>query len=310
MIMTTPRLILAPLAGVSDGSFREICRSCGAAYTHTEMISAKAVCFGNKKTLNLAAIRESETPCALQIFGSEPDTMEIAAKRLLDAAIVKPAAIDINMGCPVPKVVGGGDGSSLMRNPPLAGAIISAVVKAAYPIPVTVKIRAGWDKNERNAPNIARIAEQSGASAVTVHGRTRAGMYHDPVDFEIIAETKRAVNIPVIGNGGIFERDDIANMITATGCDGVMIARGAFGNPWIFAQETPADKMPLIRRHMELMRDLKGDIAAFEARKHLAWYLKGAAGSASARDRINRSENLNEMLAITEETLRFAANSE
>ena len=309
-------LFLAPLAGISDSAFRQTCKDSGAEYTATEMISAKAVNFKNTKTLNLAKIEDHELPAAIQLFGSEEGSMAEAAKYLCDS--FKLSAIDINMGCPVPKVIGGGDGSALMRNPLRAGLIMQSVVKAAAKcgVPVTVKIRSGWSEREKNAPEIARIAEESGIEAIFVHGRTRERMYMPPVDLDIIRLTKNAVKIPVAGNGDIFQGSDAQNMKKLTNCDGVMIARGALGNPWIFGEiaagfenrayipPTKAEKMAAIKTHMERMVFYKGArTAALEARKHLGWYIKGCKGSAEARARINRSADLGEMTDIVWETL-------
>jgi len=304
-------LFLAPLAGISDNAFRQICKELGAEYTATEMISAKAVNFRNNKTLALAKIEEFELPAAVQLFGSDTESMADAVKFICDNC--KLSAIDINMGCPVPKVIGGGDGSVLMRDPFAAGNIMQAVVKAVepYDIPVTVKIRSGWDDDEKNAPKIAKIAEDSGISAVFVHGRTRKQMYSPPVDLDIIHEVKKTVKIPVIGNGDIFTSKDAQNMKDYTNCDGVMIARGSLGNPWIFDEiaayfdkreyipPNGYEKIKIISKHMEKMIFYKGrETALLEARKHLSWYIKGCENSASARDKINRSSDYDEMIDI------------
>ncbi|MCL2815866.1 MAG: tRNA dihydrouridine synthase DusB [Oscillospiraceae bacterium] len=304
------------MAGISDNAFRQICKDAGAEYTATEMISAKAVNFKNAKTLNLAKTEDHELPAAIQLFGSDGESMAGAAKYLCDN--YKCAAIDINMGCPVPKIIGGGDGSALMRNPVLAGEIMRSVVKAAaeYGVPVTVKIRGGWSEREKNAPEIAKIAEDSGIEAIFIHGRTRERMYMPPVDLEIIRKTKDAAKIPVVGNGDIFKGQDAQNMKALTNCDGVMIARGALGNPWIFgevlalfenreyAPPKKAEKMATIKTHLEKMVFYKGErTATLEARKHLAWYIKGGKGSAAARDKINHSENLKEMTDIVWEVI-------
>ena len=302
-------LMLAPLAGVSDNAFRQVCKDCGAEYTTTEMISAKAVNFRNKKTGELAKLEECELPGAVQLFGSEPDSMGEAARFILDN--YKLSALDINMGCPVPKIVGGGDGASLMREPVLAGKIMSAVVNAAGDLPVSIKIRSGWDSNNINALEIARIAEDSGISAIAVHGRTREQMYAPPVSLEIIREVKKAVRVPVIGNGGIYNYADAKNMLDFTGCDGVMIARGSFGNPWIFSEikagfegrayikPDAEDKLRVIRAHLDKLIFYKGmRTALLEARKHLAWYIKGFKNSAEARNKINESGDYEQMLDI------------
>ena len=304
-------LFLAPMAGISDNAFRQICKSLGAEYTTTEMVSAKAVNFKNAKTFDLLKTEECSFPAAIQLFGSDEANMAEAAKYICDN--YKCFAIDINMGCPMPKITGGGDGSALMREPVLAGLIMRSVVKAAegYGVPVTVKIRSGWSEQEKNAPEIAKIAEDSGIAAIFIHGRTRERMYLPPVDLGIIREAKNAVKIPVVGNGDIFTASDAQKMKNETNCDGVMIARGALGNPWIFGEilcsfenreYTPPnaqEKMEIIKKHLDRMVFYKGEkTAVLEARKHLSWYIKGTKDSAAARNKINRSSDLKEMMDI------------
>ncbi|MCL2095859.1 MAG: tRNA dihydrouridine synthase DusB [Oscillospiraceae bacterium] len=312
-------LFLAPLAGVSDNAFRQVCREAGAEHTATEMISAKALNFRNAKTLELIKTDESELPVSVQIFGCETESMANAAKYLCGSLdLYKFSSIDINMGCPAPKITGGGDGSALMRNSLLAGKIMDSVVKAAegYNIAVTVKIRSGWDDRNKNAEEIAKIAEESGISAVFIHGRTRERLYMPPVDLDIIRRVKNAVKIPVIGNGDIFGAFDAEKMLEYTKCDGIMIARGAFGNPWIFGEiaaklenreyipPTPHEKISVIKKHIDKMIFYKGErTALLEARKHLSWYIKGARDSAAARDKINRSSDYSEMIGITERVI-------
>ena len=306
-------LFLAPLAGISDNAFRQICRELGAEHTATEMISAKAVNFKNSKTLKLVKIEDCEFPAAIQLFGSDETSMADAAKYICDN--FKLSAIDINMGCPVPKIIGGGDGSALMREPALAGKIMRAIVKSVdnYNIPVTVKIRSGWNNEEKNAVEIAKIAEESGISAIFIHGRTREQMYAPPVDLEIIKAVKNTVKIPVIGNGDIFTAKDAQNMKDYTNCDGVMIGRGSFGNPWIFSEilacfegreyipPTGSEKIEVIEKHLEKMIFYKGKrTALLEARKHLSWYIKGYKESASARNKINCSSDYSDMMDIVE----------
>jgi len=308
-------LMLAPLAGVSDNAFRQICRDCGAEYVVSEMVSAKATNFGSKKTLELAKLERSELPAAVQLFGSEPESMADAAKFIIDniadADSAMPSAIDINMGCPMPKITGGGDGAALMREPLLAGKIMAAVVKAMGELPVTVKIRSGWDAQSINAVEIARIAEDSGIAAITVHGRTREQVYAPPVNLEIIRDVKKSVGIPVIGNGDIYSFADAKNMLEFTGCDGIMVARGSFGNPWIFGEiaagleerkytpPTGEEKLRVIREHIDKLMLYKGErTALLEARKHLAWYMKGYKNSAESRNKVNTSANYDEMLDI------------
>lgn len=311
-------IMLAPMAGAADLAMRTICRDHGAGYAVTEMVSAKAMSYGDKKTARLAAVRDGDTPLAVQIFGHEPETMASAAYRIATASYAHcecsnlPAAIDINMGCPAPKIVKNGDGSALMRSPALAGSVIAACVRAleGTGIPVTVKIRAGWNDNV-NAVEIAKLAEDAGASLVVVHGRTREQMYAPPVDLSVIADVKRSVKIPVIGNGDIYTAADAHRMMTETGCDGVAIGRGALGNPWIFEELTamasgadfappsPRERVAEAIRHSELLLADKGDrIGTFEARKHIAWYIRGISGSPACRDRIMRAATLDEMKSV------------
>ena len=309
-------IFLAPLAGISDNAFRQICVELGAEYVATEMISAKAVNFKNNKTVKLAKIEDCEFPASVQLFGSDDISMSDAVKYI--CGNFKLSALDINMGCPVPKIIGEGDGSALMREPLLAGKIMRAVVKSCeeYNIPATVKIRSGWNNREKNAVEISKIAEDSGISAIFIHGRTREQMYSGKVDFDIIREVKNTVKIPVIGNGDIFTATDAQNMISQTNCDGVMIGRGSFGNPWIFGEiaacfenreyikPTGEEKIKIIKKHLDKMIFYKGErTALLEARKHLSWYIKGCKDSASARDRINRSSDYAEMIDIVSNLL-------
>lgn len=317
-------LMLAPMAGVSDYAFRRICKECGAEFIVSEMLSCDAIHYRDLKTAKLAEITRVQEPMALQIFGSDPERMAEAAALLGSNSYrgceseIRPAAIDINMGCPVPKVAGNGKGCALMKNPALAGEIIQAV-NDATDLPVTVKIRAGWDNAHKNAVELAQIAEKSGAAAICIHGRTREQMYQPPVDRMIIAEVKRAVSIPVIANGGIMNGEDALRMLDETNCDGLMIARGAEGNPWIFGEimaaidgkswspPSPVERMRVAIRQLDFMVEDKGDrMGTLEARKHLAWYLKGFDGAPALRDRINRTETYPEMRAIVEELLKKA----
>ena len=307
--------ILAPMAGAADLAMRTVCRDHGAGYAVTEMVSAKAMSYGDRKTAHLAAVRDGDTPLAVQIFGHDPETMASASYRIATASYAHcessnlPAAIDINMGCPAPKIVKNGDGSALMRSPELAGSIVAACVRAleGTGIPVTVKIRAGWGDNV-NAVEIAKIAEDAGASLIVVHGRTREQMYSPPVNLSVIADVKRAVTIPVIGNGDIYTAGDAHRMMTETGCDGVAVGRGALGNPWIFEElaamasgeaftpPTPRERVDEAIRHAELLLADKGErIGTFEARKHIAWYIRGISGSPACRDRVMRAATFDEM---------------
>ena len=282
------RLALAPMAGVTDLAFRQICRELGAGMTVTEMVSAKALCYQDRKSRGLLKLGPGEHPASAQIFGSDPVCMAEAAQ--LAAEISGADFIDINMGCPMGKVVANGDGSALMRDPEKAARIAEAVVKAS-PVPVTVKIRRGWDKGSVNAVELSRMLEQAGVAAVAVHGRTRAQMYAGQADWTTIREVREAVKIPVIANGDVFSAQDALRILAFTGADMVMIARGAFGNPWIFQQAQAAlngepipplpplaERFDTAVRQVEIAAEDKGEhIAVLEARKQLCWYLKGVA---------------------------------
>lgn len=312
-------IILAPLAGVADYAFRRICRSHGAELTVSEMISAKAICYGDKKTPLLAKITEYETPEAIQLFGSDPVFMAAAARRVAAGEFSPhflPAAIDINCGCPVNKIVSNGEGSSLMRTPELVGDIVSAVkaaVSEVSDIPVTVKIRAGWDENSINAPQVARIAEEAGAALIAVHGRTRSQMYSGKADRGVIKAVKDSVKVPVIANGDIYSAEDAVSILTETGCDGIMVARGALGNPYIFEEITAVfegrefipptitEMIDTALEHLSYIIEDKGEhIGILQARKHLSWYIKGMRGSARLRDEVNRTENFDGVKVLME----------
>lgn len=320
-------LALAPLAGVSDRAFRRVCRACGADFTVSEMVSAKALCYEQRKrdpknrsvSGQLASVMKDELPMAVQIFGSEPDFMAEAA-RMIEAneyigcmSEVPPSAIDINMGCPVRKVTGNGEGSALLKNPGLIGEIVTAVARAVK-LPVTVKIRAGWDKDSINAPEVARIIEASGAAMLTVHARTREQMYEPGVDRSVITAVKQAVSIPVLGNGDVYTAADALSMMAETGCDGVMIARGAMGNPWVFSEicaaldgrdftlPSASERFEVALAQVREMITEKGErVGVAEAKKHLSWYCHGMEGAAAARSRLMQAVSYDELAAILRE---------
>lgn len=308
-------LILAPMAGVTDLPFRLLCKEQGAGLLCMEMVSAKAILYKNRNTEELLTIDPRETPVSLQLFGSDPDIISEMAKQIEERPF---DILDINMGCPVPKVVNNGDGSALMKNPILAGKIIEKTARAIQK-PVTVKIRKGFDDAHINAVEMAHIAQESGAAAVAVHGRTREQFYSGKADWDIIRQVKEAVSIPVIGNGDIRTAEDVIAMEQQTGCDGFMIARGAEGNPWIFKQilhyfETGealakpsfAEVTEMLLRHAKMQMEFKGEYTGIrEIRKHAAWYTAGYRNSSKLRGRINEVETFEELQALFEEVLSY-----
>lgn len=305
------KLALAPMAGVTDVAFRTICRELGAGYTVTEMVSSKALCYQDKKSIPLLQLGEGEYPAAAQLFGSDPECMADAAA--IAVQVSGAAILDINMGCPVPKVSNSGDGSGLMRTPDLAARIVEAVIKGGG-VPVTVKFRKGWDKGHVNCVEFAQLMEQAGASAVAVHGRTRVQMYSGVADWDCIREVKQAVSIPVIANGDVFGTKEAVRILKYTGADMAMIGRAAFGNPWIFQQcaaaiegeEIPplpplSERCDTAVRQFELSAAHKGEkVACLEARRHYAWYLKGVPHSGYYKEQICKIETMDDIYRITQ----------
>ena len=304
-------LALAPMAGVTDLAFRTICRELGAGYTITEMVSAKALCYQDKKSVPLLQLGEGEHPAAVQIFGSDPACMEQAAGMAAERSGAD--IIDINMGCPVPKVANSGDGSGLMKNPKLAVKVAEAVIRGAGGRPVTVKFRLGWDKGSINCVEFAKAMEEAGVAAVAVHGRTRTQMYSGTANWDYIRAVKETVSIPVIANGDVFEPRDAVRILKYTGADMAMIGRGCFGNPWLFqraqaalaGEEIPplpplAQRCDTAVRQFELSAAQKGEhIACLEARKHYAWYLKGVPHAGYYKEQISHVSTLEDIYKVT-----------
>ncbi len=309
---------LAPMAGVADRAMREISREYGAVWTVGEMTSSKGLSYGSKKSAELLEINESERPCAAQLFGNEPEVMAEAAKMALE---YKPDAIDINFGCPVPKIAGNGGGSALMKDPKLAGEIVRAV-KDAVDIPVTVKFRTGWDEEHLNAVEFACICEAKGADALTVHGRTKTQMYAPPVNWDMIRKVKEAVSVPVIGNGDVISPESAKKLYDETGCDLVMVGRGAMGDPWLFKriahymdtgellpEPTPEERMTVLKKHIELLCKYKGEYTGIrEARKQSSWYIKGMRGAAEFRRECGALETIEDLENLIDKVLLSSEN--
>ena len=306
--------VLAPIAGVSDRAYRELCVRFGAAYCVSEMVSSKALSFNSKKSEELMEISDLERPCGIQIFGDDPKCMADAAKHALEN---KPDIIDINMGCPAPKISSNGSGSALMKNPLLCGEIVKAVT-AVTDIPVTVKIRKGWDDDSVNAVEVAKICESAGAAAITVHGRTRQQYYKPPVDYDIIKAVRESVSVPVIANGDIDSAERAKKVMDITGCDLVMIGRATLGNPWIFSQinaylenpnvkiHTPdlEERLGVMIEHIGKMVEYKGEhMAMLQARKLVVGYFKGMKGAAALRNEAGKIKTLDDLYELRQKAL-------
>lgn len=308
------RAVLAPMAGISDKAYRELCVKFGAGYCVSEMVSSKALSFKSRKSEDLMQISDFERPCGIQIFGDDPECMAQAAEHAMKNS---PDIIDINMGCPAPKISSNGSGSALMRNPELCGEIVQAVVRISN-VPVTVKIRKGWDDENANAVEVAKICEQAGASAITVHGRTRMQYYKPPVDYDIIRQVKNSVSIPVIANGDIDSAEKAKQVMELTECDLIMVGRATLGNPWIFSQinsylENPEkplhypsleERLDVMTGHIEKMVEYKGEyMALLQARKLVAGYFKGMRGAATLRNEAGRISTLEDLYVLKEKAL-------
>ena len=311
------RVVLAPMAGISNSAFRRIAKEMGVGLSYAEMVSDKAICYDNKKTIGMLYMTEFERPVSQQIFGNETDTMAKATKFICDN--MKPDIIDINMGCPVPKVaVHTGAGSALLKDPSKIKEIVEAVVKASS-VPVTVKIRSGWDNNHINAVEVAKICEEAGASAICVHPRTRSDLYRNKANWDIIKQVKENVSIPVIGNGDIKTRYDAKRMIEETGCDAVMIGRACLGNPWLLKEsieyiennieiDSPSklDRIDMCKKHFEyLLETVSENVAVLEIRNHISWYLKGLTNSNEIKNKVFLTKKASDIINILDNYRKF-----
>ena len=312
------RIVLAPMAGISNSAYRRICKEMGCGLVYAEMVSDKAITFDNKKTIDMLYMTDYERPISQQIFGCDVDSFVYAAKYIEDN--MHPDIIDINMGCPVPKVaVRAQAGSALLKNPKKIYEIVYAVVSAVS-VPVTVKIRSGWDNNHINAIEVAKVIEKAGASAICVHPRTRSQGYSGKADWSIIKEVKNAVSIPVIGNGDIKSPEDVKRMLDETGCDAVMIGRGVLGNPWLirnsinYLEEKPLisislkDRVDMCLKHLEYLKELKNDkLACLEIRNHISWYFKGIKGCNELKNKVYQTTNIRDIISLLNEFKRSDA---